>query len=159
MAKNQVKTKKETGMTLKECIAAIEDGIATIRRLTGDSPASRELRFRWTELRCKLAAANRNPAGKAVAKAPVKASGKTAEKKAKTVKTARGEADAARPQPQKDPSLPSSVKISDREMELHLGSFGVKALADHDAAELIGHPMVFWYRRAMFPDPRQSRVR
>lgn len=152
-----------------DCIGAIDGSIDALKALTGNSDEFKQLSSEWKALSLTLRKLGRKKAvkketGKAGAKAPVKAGGKTTEKKATTVKITRREADAAKPQrnpaPQvtQDPQLPSSVKIADREMELHLGSFGARPLAEHDASELIGHPMVFWYRRGVFPDPRQSRV-
>lgn len=164
-------TKKK--LTLSDCIQAIDGSMAALKGLTGNSQAFKELEDEWKALRRALKKigqkkdAVKKAVGRAVADALVKANDKTVKKPMKTAKAAkitRKEADSAKPQPPvapqvtKEPPLPPSVRISDREMELHLGSFGAKPLAEHDASELIGHPMVFWYRRGVFPDPRQSRV-
>ena len=65
-----------------------------------------------------------------------------------------------KPQPPLTPHTrtPKSVRLTPHEITLNLGSFNVKALADRDAQEFLSHPNVFWYRGAMFPDPRRYGV-
>lgn len=158
-----------------DCIGAIDGSMAALKGLTGNSQAFKELEDEWKALSRTLKKLGqkkdsaKKAVGRAVADVLVKANDKTVKNEAgkarnspgvKVLEKAVGKKlqPPVAPQVTKEPPLPSSVRISDREMELHLGSFGAKPLAEHDASELIGHPMVFWYRRGVFPDPRQSRV-
>jgi hypothetical protein len=92
---------------------------------------------------------------KQVAKKPVQKPQPKQVKKQDDVK-----AEPAKPQPPLTPHTrtPKSVRLTPHEITLNLGSFNVKALADRDAQEFLSHPNVFWYRGAMFPDPRRYGV-
>lgn len=175
-------TKKNNDMTAKDCIQAIDGAMAAIKGLTGNSQAFKELEDEWKVLSRALKklgqkkGLEKKAVGKAVAQAlvtandrtvkqPAKAAGKS-RPKAKTVKITRREADAATPQLAQDkPTVelpkakqPKSVVITPHTLELYLGSFPIEDLAKRDAAELLNHPQVFWYRRAVFPDPTAAKV-
>ena len=144
-------------MTFEDAVRTIDGAMDELVRLAGGEAEA--VRAKWEDLKKGL---RRKDAKKARQKpAPKKPHAKTGTV-SKTAKTAKGKADQAKPNDRKedgrDPSLPASVRITDKEIELNLGSFGVRQIAEHDASELIGHPMVFWYRRGVFPDPRLSKV-
>ena len=102
----------------------------------------------------------------AVVKKPVpkkQVAKKTQAKKLQPKRAEKQEAKKAEPaklQPPLTPHTrtPKSVRLTPHEITLNLGSFNVKALADRDAQEFLSHPNVFWYRGAMFPDPRRYGV-
>ena len=144
-------------MTFEDAVRTIDGAMDELVRLAGGEAEA--VRAKWEDLKKGL---RRKDAKKARQKpAPKRQHAKTGTV-ARTAKTAKGKADQAKQNDRKadrrDPSLPASVRITDKEIELNLGSFGVRQIAEHDASELIGHPMVFWYRRGVFPDPRLSKV-
>lgn len=51
-----------------------------------------------------------------------------------------------------------SVQVSDHSLSCYLGSFAVAAVARRDASEFLSNDKVFWYRRALFPDPTAAKV-
>lgn len=153
--KNTAHTDKK--MTFEDAVRTIDGAMDELVLLAGGEAEA--VRAKWEDLKKGL---RRKDAKKARQKpAPKNQHAKTGAV-AKTAKTAKGKADPVKPNDRKadrrDPSLPASVRITDKEIELNLGSFGVRQIAEHDASELIGHPMVFWYRRGVFPDPRLSKV-
>ena len=144
-------------MTFEDAVRTIDGAMDELVLLAGGEAEA--VRAKWEDLKKGL---RRKDAKKARQKpAPKKPHAKTGAV-AKTAKTEKGKEDPVKPNDWKadrrDPSLPASVRITDKEIELNLGSFGVREIAQHDASELIGHPMVFWYRRGVFPDPRLSKV-
>ena len=144
-------------MTFEDAVRTIDGAMDELVRLAGGEAEA--VRAKWEDLKKGL---RRKDAKKARQKpAPKRQHAKTGTV-ARTAKTAKGKADQAKQNDRKadrrDPSLPASVRITDKEIELNLGAFGVRQIAEHDASELIGHPMVFWYRRGVFPDPRLSKV-
>lgn len=172
-AKKAVQAKKEPvkqkepvrqEMTFDEAVRIIDCEMANLGKLAGKD--AKAVRAKWEELKKNL-----NAGLKDLVKAmPREAAlglahgGGTKGKPAKANPPKKG----AKAEPEKRPEpprldlpkapLPKSVVITPHSLECYLGSFAVEALATRDASEFLSNDKVFWYRRAMFPDPTSAKV-
>lgn len=148
-------------LTAKGLIAQIDKALVELGKLTGYGPDYTYAKAKWTEIKAKFKAKASTLAQKQKAKAAGGAK-KQAKKPTATVSAGTKDEPEKRPEPPKrDPQkakMPRSAKITPHALECYLGSFPVEELARRDASDLLGNPRVFWYRRAMFPDPTAAKV-
>lgn len=151
MSSKKTQAGQKAGTTsAKDLIANVDKILVELGKLTGYGPDYTDAKAKWAEIKAKF---------KAKAAGGAK---KQAKKPTATVGTGTKAGPAKRPEPPKldlpKAPLPKSVVITPHSLECYLGSFAVEALAKRDASEFLSNDKVFWYRRALFPDPTAAKV-
>lgn len=165
--------------TVKDLVKAVDSRITEIGKRIGYGPDYRKAKTDWGKLGRKFceAAAAKAVKGSKPAKsvkpadsangsstetpARKKAARPCAKKTAKPSEVRTGKALASPEPPKPDvpkAARPKSVVITPYGLECYIGSFPIEALAQRDATEFLSHDRVFWYRRALFPDPTVAKV-
>lgn len=172
MSKKEPQTKSQTNTaSAKDLIVQIDKTLVELGKLTGYGPDYTDAKAKWAEIKAKFkakaAAINKKALpreavlglvhGGGTKRKPTKATGKVPPKADPLKKPLTRQPEPPKLDLPKTP-LPKSVVITPHSLECYLGSFAVEALAKRDASEFLSNDKVFWYRRALFPDPTAAKV-